>query len=64
MRAGNTATISVSTTEILEMAFYNCAYLTHVHYTGTAEQWEHISIGSKNYSLTAAAKTFGNGGKK
>ena len=64
MRAGNTATISASTSEILEMAFYNCAYLTHIHYTGTAEQWERISIGAKNYSLTAAAKTFGNGGKK
>lgn len=64
MRAGNTATISAATTEIMDMAFYNCAYLTHIHYTGTAEQWEHISIGSKNYSLTAAAKTFGNGGKK
>ncbi len=64
MRAGTTATISVSTTEILEMAFYNCAYLTRIHYTGSAEQWERISIGAKNYSLTAAAKTFGNGGKK
>lgn len=64
MRAGNTVTISSATSEISEMAFYNCAYLTHVHYTGTAEQWERISIGLKNYSLTAAAKTFGNDGKK
>jgi len=64
MRAGNTATISAATIEIMDMAFYNCAYLTHIHYTGSAEQWERISIGSKNYSLTAAAKTFGNGGKK
>ena len=59
MRAGASVTISLVTTEIAEMAFYNCAYLSHVYYTGTPEQWERISIGAKNYSLTAAAKTFG-----
>lgn len=59
MRAGASVTISLVTTEIAEMAFYNCAYLTHVYYTGTPEMWERITIGSKNYSLTAAAKTFG-----
>ncbi len=58
MRAGNAVTLSVVTTEIMEMAFYNCAYLSHVYYTGSPEQWESISIGSKNYSLIAAAKTF------
>lgn len=59
MRAGASVTISLVTTEIAEMAFYNCAYLSHVYYTGTPEAWERITIGSKNYSLIAAAKTFG-----
>ena len=59
MRAGASVTISLVTTEIAEMAFYNCAYLSHVYYTGTPEAWERITIGAKNYSLTAAAKTFG-----
>lgn len=59
MRAGADVTISVVTTEICEMAFYNCAYLMRVHYTGSPEAWEQIRIGAKNYSLTAAAKTFG-----
>ena len=59
MRAGSSVTISLVTTEIAEMAFYNCAYLSHVYYTGSPEAWERIAIGSKNYSLTAAAKTFG-----
>ncbi len=59
MRAGASVTISLVTTEIAEMAFYNCAYLSHVYYTGTPEAWERITVGAKNYSLTAAAKTFG-----
>lgn len=63
MRAGANLTISAVTTEIMEMAFYNCAYLTHVYYAGSADQWERISIGSKNYSLTAASKTFYGSGK-
>ncbi len=58
MRAGNEITIGSVTTEIAEMAFYNCAYLTHITYTGTAEQWERIRIGAKNYSLIAASKSF------
>ena len=59
MRAGASVTISLVTAEIAEMAFYNCAYLSHVYYTGTPEAWERISIGAKNYSLIAASKTFG-----
>ena len=59
MRAGTSVTISLVTTEIAEMAFYNCAYLAHVYYTGSPEAWERITIGAKNYSLIAAAKTFG-----
>ena len=58
MHAGKSITISALTAEILDMAFYNCAYLSHVYYTGSAEQWESISVGSKNYSLAAASKTF------
>ncbi len=58
MRAGNSITISSVTLEIQEMAFYNCAHLTHVYYSGSAEQWEQIRIEPKNYSLTAASKTF------
>ncbi len=63
MRAGSTATILPEVTEILEMAFYNCTYLRSILYAGTPEEWEQIRIGSKNYSLTAAAKTFGAVGK-
>ena len=59
MRAGASVTISLVTTEIAEMAFYNCAYLAHVYYTGLPEAWERITIGAKNYSLIAASKTFG-----
>ena len=63
MRAGSSVTISSVTQSIDEMAFYNCAYLTHVYYTGSAEQWESIRIGAKNYSLTAASKSFSALGK-
>ena len=63
MRAGSSATILPEVTEILEMAFYNCTYLRSILYAGTPEEWEQIRIGSKNYSLTAAAKTFGAVGK-
>lgn len=58
MRAGSSISIDASTTRICEMAFYNCAYLTHVNYAGSAMQWHEIEIGGKNYSLTAASKTF------
>lgn len=59
MRAGSTATIPVSVCEIAEMAFYNCTYLRSIVYTGTPAQWEQIQIAPKNYSLTAASKSFG-----
>ncbi len=58
MRAGAEITISAVTVEIMEMAFYNCSYLSRIYYTGSAEQWESIAIAPKNYSLTAAAKSF------
>ncbi|MBO5295776.1 MAG: leucine-rich repeat protein [Clostridia bacterium] len=58
MRAGTSLTLLSATTKISDMAFYRCINLSRIVYTGTAEQWESISIGSKNYSLTAAAKAF------
>lgn len=58
MRAVNPAVIPVSVTSIAEMAFYQCRYLTRVQYEGSAEAWERISIGAKNYGLTAAAVEF------
>lgn len=61
LRAGAEASLPVSIREIRSMAFYNCVYLRTVIYEGTPEQWETIEIGSKNYSLTAAAKRFGGG---
>ncbi len=59
LRAGSSFTLRAGTVEIAEMAFYQCAYLKNVAFTGSAEEWEAIAIGAKNYSLTAAAKTFG-----
>jgi len=58
MRAGSTATLRDETLRIAPMAFYRCAYLSHIAYLGSAEDWDNISIGEKNYSLTAASKTF------
>ncbi len=58
-RAGSYILLSSATVKIHEMAFYGCSYLQSVHYEGSAEQWEQMDIGAKNYSLTAAAKTFG-----
>ena len=57
-RAGEEVLIRGVTVEICDMAFYNCATLCRVTFTGSAEQWETIRIGIKNYSLTAAAKRF------
>lgn len=57
-RAGSSLAISSVTTHISEMAFYRCAYLVRIEYEGSAAEWEQIRIGSRNYSLTAAAKDF------
>ena len=43
-----------SVTSIGESAFYGCTSLADVYYTGTQEQWENITIGSGNESLTNA----------
>lgn len=57
-RAGSSLSIASVTTRIGEMAFYRCAYLVRIEYEGSAAEWEQIRIGSRNYSLTAAAKEF------
>lgn len=57
-RAGSCLSIASVTTRIGEMAFYRCAYLVRIEYEGSAAEWEQIRIGSRNYSLTAAAKDF------
>lgn len=57
-RAGDVATISAQTTRISDMAFFGCVYLKSICYQGSAADWEKIAIGSKNYSLIAASKTF------
>ena len=58
MHTGNTLYLSSGVSEIADMAFYQCAYLSTVRYEGSAEQWHQIQIGSKNYSLTAASVVF------
>lgn len=58
MRTGVRMTITTATVEIRDMAFFGCTYLKRIAYAGTAEEWEQIRIGSKNYSLTAASVTF------
>ena len=58
MHTGNTFYLPVSVSEIADMAFYQCAYLSTVRYEGTAEEWHMIRIGAKNYSLTAASVIF------
>ncbi len=58
LHAGNSLYLSPEVTAIAEMAFYRCAYLTGIRYGGTAEQWERIAIGAKNYSLTAASVVY------
>ena len=63
MHSGSSISISAATKRIGEMAFYGCAYLTHVYYSGSAEQWDAITVEPRNHSLTAAAKTFDSGKK-
>ncbi|MBQ8439128.1 MAG: leucine-rich repeat domain-containing protein [Clostridia bacterium] len=47
-------TIPVSITSISMEAFENCNSLNNIYYTGTAEEWTAITIGSWNDPLTSA----------
>lgn len=58
MHTGSSVYLSATVTEIADMAFYQCAYLSTVRFEGTAEEWHRIDIGDKNYSLTAASIIF------
>ena len=52
-------TIPNSVTSIDSSAFYGCSSLKDVYYSGTQEQWEKISIGNDNGSLTNAKIHYG-----
>ena len=56
--AGESVTVPATVRRIADMAFYQCAYLAEIRFTGSPAQWEDIRIGSKNYSLTAASVAF------
>ena len=47
-------TIHDSVTSIGDYAFDGCSSLTTVNYKGTQEQWEQISIDSRNGNLISA----------
>ena len=56
--AGTVVSIPATVHRIADMAFYGCAYLEEVRFSGSPAQWENIRIGIKNYSLTAASVVF------
>ena len=58
MHTGSSVYLPSTVSQIADMAFYQCAYLSSIRYEGTAEQWHLIRIGAKNYSLTAASVIF------
>lgn len=56
--AAGSIKIPIETSEIREMAFYNCPYLSKIYYPGSPAEWDAIAIGSKNYALSSASKQF------
>ena len=46
--------IPSSITSIENYTFYNCDSLESIYYTGTAEEWSAVAIGSNNTPLTSA----------
>ena len=54
-------TIGSGVTSIGNYAFYDCYSLKYVYYKGSASQWEQISIGNSNNSLTNATHIYLNG---
>ena len=62
-KAGSYTTIDDGVRKIHSMAFYACKYLRTVYYAGDCEEWDEITVGSKNYSLTAASIQYSVNGK-
>ncbi|MBO4734009.1 MAG: leucine-rich repeat protein [Clostridia bacterium] len=56
-------TIPNSVISIGDYAFDYCGYLKSVHYQGTAQQWQRISIGTDNSYFTSANRTYCTYGK-
>ena len=54
-----TVTFNSNVTSIGNNAFANCSSISDVHYPGTRSQWDAITIGSNNDSLTKANIHFG-----
>ena len=50
--------ISVSLTEIADMAFFSTPSLKQIKYGGTLSDWSKIKIGDKNYGLYSASISF------
>lgn len=50
--------ISLSVTEISDMAFFNTPYLKYIKYGGTLSDWNKIKIGDKNYGIYSASLSF------
>lgn len=53
--------ITAQVKEIAENAFFGCASLTEVHYDGTHEDWEKLTIEAGNEALSNATIYFNNG---
>ena len=51
-------TLPNTVTTIGDRAFYNCSELKMVFYSGSAEEWEKISINSYNSCLTSAKRVY------